>query len=216
MSNYTTQTASLKATTIDTRKIDTKQIDTKTLNINGISIDEKLKQAAIASRGDFMMIQFQDGVAALCVITVKDGQFLLGDNDERIICGCDIINNDFGDGEKKYLLITYENGDSVFNIGTTVNKVLVINASSVSEIKLKEKLIQSSAAGFIFFELGEVGDNLEEIYGGTFYNGYVYILYQDNALITALEPQNTSSTYSLRGENTSILDKLYQMVQQNS
>lgn len=35
MSNYTTQTASLKATTIDTRKIDTKQIDTKKLFIDG-------------------------------------------------------------------------------------------------------------------------------------------------------------------------------------
>ena len=40
MSDYTTKTSSLKATTIDTRKIDAKQIDTETLNINGISIDD--------------------------------------------------------------------------------------------------------------------------------------------------------------------------------
>lgn len=39
MSNYTTQTATLKATTIDTRKIDTKQIDTKKLFINGELFD---------------------------------------------------------------------------------------------------------------------------------------------------------------------------------
>lgn len=39
MSDYTTQTASLKATTIDTRKIDAKQIDTKKLFINGEIFD---------------------------------------------------------------------------------------------------------------------------------------------------------------------------------
>lgn len=39
MSNYTTKTASLRATTIDTRKIDTKQIDTKVLKLNGEEFD---------------------------------------------------------------------------------------------------------------------------------------------------------------------------------
>jgi len=127
MSDYTTKTASLKATTIDTAKIDAKQIDTKTLNINNISIDEKLKQAAIASRGNLMLIECQDGYANGAIFT-KDGQLL----DELIFCNCEIINGDLGDGEKKYLSITHENGDSVFNIGTTVNKVF----GSINEIKL--------------------------------------------------------------------------------
>ena len=35
MKNYTTQTAALKATTVDTRLLDAKQIDTKKLFING-------------------------------------------------------------------------------------------------------------------------------------------------------------------------------------
>ena len=39
MSNYTTQTAALKAVTIDTAKIDAKQIDTKKLFINGELFD---------------------------------------------------------------------------------------------------------------------------------------------------------------------------------
>lgn len=39
MSNYTTQTASLKATTIDSRKINAKHIDTKKLFINGELFD---------------------------------------------------------------------------------------------------------------------------------------------------------------------------------
>lgn len=39
MSDYTTKTASLKATAIDTRKIDAKQIDTEKLFINGTQFD---------------------------------------------------------------------------------------------------------------------------------------------------------------------------------
>lgn len=66
------------------------------------------------------------------------------------------------------------------------------------------------------FELGESDDNIEEIYGGAFYNGFGYILYQDNACYSSEEQNTSSSTYSLRGENTSILDKLRQTVQENS
>ena len=39
MKNYTTQTAALKATTVDTRLLDAKQIDTKKLFINGTQFD---------------------------------------------------------------------------------------------------------------------------------------------------------------------------------
>jgi hypothetical protein len=39
MKNYTTQTAALKATTIDTRLLDAKRIDTKKLFINGELFD---------------------------------------------------------------------------------------------------------------------------------------------------------------------------------
>lgn len=44
MSNYTTQTASLKATNIDTRKIDTKQIDAKKIYIDGELFDPSDKE----------------------------------------------------------------------------------------------------------------------------------------------------------------------------
>lgn len=209
MSDYTTQTASLKATTIDTRKIDAKQIDTKTLNISGINIDEKLKQSAIASRGNLMGIFFQDGVVTSCTIAIKDGQVL----DEPIICNCEIIDSDKGEGEKKYLLITHENGDGVFNVGTNVNKCNTATTQGFEEIKLKELVVTEKIT---VFGLGESDDNLEEIYGGAFYNGIVYIFSQDNAYTTYLGQQNTASTYSLRGENTSILDKLRQTFQQNS
>lgn len=39
MKNYTTQTAALKATTVDARLLDAKQIDTKKLFINGTEFD---------------------------------------------------------------------------------------------------------------------------------------------------------------------------------
>lgn len=121
MSDYTTKTASLKATNIDTRKIDAKQIDTKTLNINGVSIDEKLKQAAIASRGNLLVLDLlnEDEV---CGIVVKDGKFL----DEPINCVPDLFEDDFGIGSKKYLSFTDDNGVSVFNIGTTVNECIAV------------------------------------------------------------------------------------------
>ena len=46
MKNYTTQTASLKATTIDTRLLDAKQIDTKKLFINGeLFVPSQIKES---------------------------------------------------------------------------------------------------------------------------------------------------------------------------
>ena len=44
MKNYTTQTAALKATTVDTRLLDAKQIDTEKLFINGELFDPSDKQ----------------------------------------------------------------------------------------------------------------------------------------------------------------------------
>ena len=44
MSYYTTKTASLRATAIDTRKIDAKQIDTEKIYINGELFDPSDKQ----------------------------------------------------------------------------------------------------------------------------------------------------------------------------
>lgn len=166
-----------------------------------------MKQAAIASRGNCMVIVFQDGVATLSGIGVKDG--LENINNELIFCYGEIIH----DNLKKYLKLTYENGDSVFNIATTVNKCIALTTTlpyKIMEIQLKE-IIDNNHYD-LTFELGEVDDNLAEIYGGAFYNSYVYILYQDNALETFVGGESTASTYSLRGKNTSILDKLRQTV----
>lgn len=213
MSDYTTKTASLKATAIDTRKIDTNQIDTKTLNINGISIDEKLKQAAIASRGNALLLELSNGIVNVCWVAVKDGQVL----DEPINCSHVILEHDLGRGSKKYLaFIDYNNGVSVFNLGTTVNECIVATSQGIEEIKLKEFRGTPTDEWIKVFELGEIDDNLEEIYGGAFYTGQVLILYQGNAYTSDFEQQNTASTYSLRGENTSILDKLRQTIQKNS
>lgn len=55
MSNYTTQTAALKAVTIDTAKIDAKQIDTKKLFINGELFDpSQIKESP--NEAKFMLV----------------------------------------------------------------------------------------------------------------------------------------------------------------
>ena len=46
MSNYTTKTAALKATTIDTRLLDTKRIDTQKLFIGGSTLEEVILQTS--------------------------------------------------------------------------------------------------------------------------------------------------------------------------
>ena len=46
MKNYTTQTAALKATTIDTRLLDAKRIDTQKLFVNGSTLEEVILQTS--------------------------------------------------------------------------------------------------------------------------------------------------------------------------
>lgn len=46
MKNYTTQTASLKATTIDTRALNAKQIDTQKLFVGGSTLEEVILQTS--------------------------------------------------------------------------------------------------------------------------------------------------------------------------
>jgi len=50
MSDYTTKTASLKATIIDARKINAKQIDTEKIYINGKLIDSSTIETDVATR----------------------------------------------------------------------------------------------------------------------------------------------------------------------
>lgn len=90
MKNYTTQTAALKATTIDARKINAKQIDTEKLYINGVSFDELQSGGGSGSVQNFRdyiyMIDFEDGEIfnAIRVPADKVDEFIYSDSPESI------------------------------------------------------------------------------------------------------------------------------------
>lgn len=66
MKNYTTQTAALKATTVDTRLLDAKQIDTEKLFINGNQFDpSQIKESP--NDAMFMMVVKDTGFLLLSV-----------------------------------------------------------------------------------------------------------------------------------------------------
>lgn len=94
-----------------------------------------------------------------------------------------------------------------------MNEIFFTNVFQFEQIKLKELCLE----GFSLFELGEADDNLEEIYNGTFNNGTIYILYQNNSFISYIpEFDTSSSTYSLRKTNQfdNLREKIVQMRQQ--
>ena len=74
MSNYTTQTAALKAVTIDTTTVDAKRIDTKKLFVNGQNIIEMLGGAGSSNeyKGNLLILEFSNGEPT-CGIVVKNG-----------------------------------------------------------------------------------------------------------------------------------------------
>lgn len=75
MKNYTTQTAALKAVTIDTTKLDAKQIDTKKLFINGELFDpSQIGSSQIKESPNEAM--FMMSIAPL-TDTKEDGIFIL-------------------------------------------------------------------------------------------------------------------------------------------
>ena len=72
MKNYTTQTAALKATTVDTRLLDAKQIDTEKLFINDKDITEivenlnkKIKLSYKLTGNHSLLVMYYNGVPTI-------------------------------------------------------------------------------------------------------------------------------------------------------
>ena len=61
MSNYTTQTAALKATTVDTRLLDAKQIDTERLFIKGTEFDPSFSVGVKVWNGEWKDGEINNG-----------------------------------------------------------------------------------------------------------------------------------------------------------
>lgn len=71
MSNYTTKTAALKATTIDTHLLDAKHITTKKILINGTSVEELIA----ANKGISNASKISTNIGSVLGTTVADGLY---------------------------------------------------------------------------------------------------------------------------------------------
>ena len=154
MSNYTTQTAALKATTIDTRLLDAKQIDTKKLFINGELFDPSDKQIKIVQStiGQAKTANGSIDVPIegnIITQTSVEGEFFVGvkskDNSLYRILGV-------------YLKHQSQNG--MFEINVDVAPI--------------------NYYGYTF-KLWESGDTMSELYGGLSDNTQITIYYSYNS-----------------------------------
>lgn len=106
MKNYTTQTAALKATSVDTRLLDAKQIDTKKLFINGELFDPSNTGGGGGGSGSGVKVwrgKWGDGTFNTCDV-----------NDTGVWCSENIfwnLHNVYGTGYFPYKL--YINGHEV-------------------------------------------------------------------------------------------------------
>ena len=76
MKNYTTQTAALKATTVDTRLLEAKQIDTEKLFINGESLEDVILQTA--PKGINNAVKISTTLGSVLGNDVTVGEYVIG------------------------------------------------------------------------------------------------------------------------------------------
>lgn len=225
MKNYTTQTASLKATTIDTRLLDAKQIDTKKLFINGTQFDpSQIKESPNEAMFQLIIspVEDRDYVGVWAMESVKEGQY-----DISILSILQKGSETEGQLENGVYVVVPINDNFVKCIGgnsvndTDLSPIYKITSAKFNIIQLTStlpKFEQCILENFItvsadtneiswVIKLCEEDDNLSELYGG---------ITEDNSgfpfsiSIPYYIPENddtsSSSTYSLR--NTNIFDNL--------
>ena len=74
MRNYTTKTAALKATTVDTRLLNAKRIDTEKLFVNGVSIDE----LGGGEKGINNAVKISTTLGSILGSSITDGYYEIG------------------------------------------------------------------------------------------------------------------------------------------
>ena len=139
MKNYTTQTASLKATTIDTRLLDAHKIDTKKLFINGELFDPSKIE------GKYYSIVWKMTIGN--AITSKSN-------------GYNVI--DLNQDGKLFVELSNEN-----NTGDEVFHNWFISRIFINGYEILPNLLNESQNGYgKYYRLWEDGDDWNEIYGG--------------------------------------------------
>lgn len=200
MSNYTTQTASIKATTIDTRKIDTKQIDTKKLFINGTQFDpSQIKE----SPNQICMVM------GLLVDSNGNHQFaFMTENNEAIVTGS-FQNNKVQVNWIELLSYFYPDRNIYYESLPLLNLIganFFIFYIDEEGYGTPEKCILDvqlewiDKAMMLSIKLGEEDDNLSELYGGGMDGQFMFYM-----LIPYATPPSQTSTFSLRQPQVSPL-----------
>jgi hypothetical protein len=232
MSNYTTQTAALKAVTIDTAKLDAKRIDTKKLFINGELFDpsqtgsSQIKESP--NQALFIMLVQGTGFSLQSLKSDEDGNSIFGTEgsfytvsetqgelpsgvyaliqlDENFIkCLC---NNVMDDSSASLLYI----------IPSAKFMLLNQNGDKLEQCIFENFITVGGSSMYWFIKICEVDDNLSELYGGITTGGLLPGL----AFVITIpyyitENDTSSSTYSLRKTNPfdSLREKIEQMGQQ--
>ena len=227
MSNYTTQTAALKAVTIDTTTIDAKRIDTEKLFVNGELFDpSQIKESP--NQVVFGLYLFPNYNTVDFELQSLDGNFTMS---ESLIKMSDISYFSLPDGMYAYIPITseicnyisknFDNGEMEHIFGITHSLtgakfgLLGLDTYSIEPCILENYVLLDSGGlgnAIWFIKICEESDNLSELYGGTTEDND-YICFTITIPYTIND--DTSSLYSLRQpQEMNIVDSLRQKIEE--
>lgn len=233
MSNYTTQTASLKATTIDSRKINAKQIDTKKLFINGELFDpsqespnEAMFQLTIVpyldaeEKGVYTFLSSKLNQDGECMVQME-AYLQKGSQTEGSLPNGVYAVIQIDDNFAKCFCENGLNASDVELIFTTPSAKFMF-ANLQNSIKIEQCILENFLTLDDFGEtiwaikICEEDDNLSELYGGIT-EDLPYFVFAIKIPYYIPENDTSSSTYSLRKTNPidSLREKFEQMRQQN-
>lgn len=235
MKNYTTQTAALKATTIDTRLLDAKQINTEKLFINGELFDpstinggtsepSQIKESPneakflmiVGKDTDFLLMSLKtnqdgDSMFSMAGVLQKGSQTNVLPNGVYAVIE---INDDFIKCFSGYSLNDVDEA-ALYNI--SLAKFGIVILTDTNNVRLEQCILEnfytSNAAHQLIWaiKICEEDDDLSELYESTM-PGFEFLI-----SIPYYIPENdTSSTYSLRKTNPidSLCEKFEEMRQQ--
>ena len=233
MKNYTTQTAALKATTIDTRLLDAKHIDTEKLFINGELFDPSNFNGGSSEPSQIK--ESPNQILLTLGIIVRDSSktfSLVNEENEQLISGY-IENNKVQFDLSELLTILYPDrnvvdevhpllnllGSNFFALHYEIDSDGNMNTVSIEScmLDLQVQVQGNSDTVEVVIKLGEEDDNFEELYGGyttiiPTYGAYTAFYMS----IPYATPPTQSSTFSLRQPqvSTSSLEKTRQFFEQ--
>lgn len=228
MSNYTTQTASLKSTTIDTRKIDAKQIDTKKLFINGELFDPSKESPNDAMfRLIISPVEDRDYVGVWMMESLKEEQYDFsttlqnGSQTNGVIPNGVYVGIQIDDSFAKCIGGNSLNDtDSTWLYNILLAKFGIQFFTNTGSVRIEQCILENFLTSINnslcwVIKICEEDDNLSELYGGvTDENPNFAFLISIPYYIP--ENDTSSSTYSLRKTNPidSLHEKFEQMRQQ--